>query len=140
MSDACVFCRLVQDRSQVPYWLAESDRALAFLTIRPLRAGHSLVIPKVHAPDLAGLTPVDWDAMMALTARLVPLPRRKLGATGENLFVASGPGSEQGVSHLHVHVIPRSPDDGLRWNDWWEPKTDSPPVTRLVELAQRIRS
>lgn len=35
-----------------------------------------------------------------------------LGATGVNLLNASGPASGQSVDHLHVHVVPRWPDDG----------------------------
>ena len=111
MADECIFCRIVENRSMVPHWLAESDKALAFLDINPIRTGHTLVIPKAHAVDLRTITDGDWAAVAGLSARVVNLLRRKLGTTGENLFVASGPGSEQSVFHLHVHIIPRSPDD-----------------------------
>ncbi len=124
----------------VPHWLAESDKALAFLDINPIRTGHTLVIPKAHAVDLRTITDGDWAAVAGLSARVVNLLRRKLGTTGENLFVASGPGSEQSVFHLHVHIIPRSPDDDLRWNDWWKTKAFTPPTAELNALAKKIRS
>ena len=140
MSEDCIFCRIVADRSMIPYWVAESDRALAFLDINPIRTGHTLVIPKAHAVDLASVTEADWEAVAGLSARVLNILRRKLGTSGENLFVASGPGSEQSVFHLHVHVIPRTPDDDLHWNDWWETKAFTPPTAELVSLAKKIRS
>jgi histidine triad (HIT) family protein len=139
MADDCIFCRIVADRSLAPYWVAESDRALAFLDIHPMRTGHSLVIPKAHVADLSTVTEEDWAAVAGLSARVLNILRRKLGTTGENLFVASGPGSEQAVFHLHVHIIPRKTGDDLRWTDWWETKTSTPPQKDLVALAKKIR-
>jgi histidine triad (HIT) family protein len=140
MAADCIFCRMVADRSLVPYWVAESERALAFLDINPIRTGHTLVIPKSHVVDLAGVTEEDWAAVAGLSARVLNLLRSKLGTTGENLFVASGPGSEQSVFHLHVHVIPRTPGDDLRWSDWWATKQFSPPKADLTVLAEKIRN
>jgi histidine triad (HIT) family protein len=140
MAEECIFCRLVADRSMVPYWLAESDLALAFLDIRPIRTGHTLVIPKAHALDLTTATDEDWAAVAGLSARVVNILRRKLGTTGENVFIASGPGSEQSVFHLHVHIIPRTPNDDLHWADWWATKVFSPGPEDLVALAEKIRS
>lgn len=140
MAGDCIFCRIVADRSMAPYWVAESERALAFLDIRPIRTGHTLVIPKAHVLDVANVTDEDWAAVARLSARVLNILRRKLGTTGENLFVASGPGSEQSVFHLHVHIIPRKEGDDLRWNDWWQTKVFAPPTEDLVGLAQRIRS
>jgi histidine triad (HIT) family protein len=140
MAADCIFCRMVADRSLVPYWVAESDRALAFLDINPIRTGHTLVISKSHAVDLAGVTEEDWAAVAGLSARVLNILRMKLGTTGENLFVASGPGSEQSVFHLHVHVIPRTPGDDLHWSDWWATKQFTPPKADLIALAEKIRN
>ncbi len=139
MGEECIFCRIVADRSLAPYWLAESDRALAFLDIHPIRTGHALVIPKAHVLDLGSVTRDDWGAVAELTARVQKILRRTLGTTGENLFVASGPGSEQSVFHLHLHVVPRRVGDDLHWSDWWATKVVTPPTEELVALARRIR-
>lgn len=123
----------------MPYWIAESDRALAFLDIHPIRTGHTLVIPKSHAVDLAGITDADWADVAGLSARVLNILRRRLGTTGENLFVASGPGSEQSVPHLHVHVVPRTAGDDLHFTDWWATKQTSPSPAELAALARKIR-
>jgi histidine triad (HIT) family protein len=140
MPAACVFCRMVVDRALVPHWIAESERALAFLDIRPIRHGHALVVPKAHATDLSDVRPSDWDATCRLAREVAALLRTRLGTTGENLLVASGPGSEQSVFHLHVHVIPRRVQDDLRWNDWWQTKVQTPTEAELRDLAAEIRA
>ncbi|MCI4351946.1 MAG: HIT domain-containing protein [Thermoplasmata archaeon] len=139
MAGQCIFCKIVEDRSMAPQWLAESDRALAFLDIHPIRVGHTLVIPKAHSIELFDVAPEDWVAVGELTTRVARLLREALGTRGENLFAASGPGSEQSVFHLHVHIIPRTTGDDLRWNDWWATKVFTPPQSDLVALAKRIR-
>jgi histidine triad (HIT) family protein len=42
--------------------------------------------------------------------------QRSLGGAGVNILNASSPGSDQSVPHLHFHVVPRWPGDGL---DTW---------------------
>ncbi len=123
-----------------PHWIARSDRAFAFLDIRPIRVGHALVVPKRHAVNLSDVSPDDWAAVNALVLDVARLLRTTLGTDGENLLVASGPGSEQSVFHLHVHVIPRKQNDDLRWNDWWQTKVFTPPEPELIALAGRIRT
>ncbi len=139
MYPSCVFCNLVRTPARIALRIAESDRALAFLDINPIRYGHSLVIPKAHVTDLSDVSPEDLEGVMTLARKVAALLRRRLGTTGENLLVASGPGSEQSVLHLHVHVIPRLPDDDLRWNDWWQTKVRHPDDAELEALAQSIR-
>lgn len=140
MPEECIFCRLVHDRSMVPYWIAETDRAFAFLDIRPLRPGHALVIPKTHTLDLASVSPEDWRAVCDLAIEVQRRLRQALGTTGENLLVASGPGSEQSVFHLHLHVIPRALNDDLRLTEWWESKVSTPSRDDLIRLAERVRN
>ena len=123
----------------VPYWIAETERAFAFLDIRPLRPGHALVIPKTHTLDLASVPPEDWTAVCELTKEVQQRLRRTLGTTGENLVIASGPGSEQSVFHLHMHVIPRTADDGLQMSAWWETKVGHPSKEEMVRMAERTR-
>ena len=61
----CPFCRIV--RRELPASVVGEDESTkAFLDIRPVAAGHTLVIPKAHAPSLA-------DLPEALGARLFPM-------------------------------------------------------------------
>ncbi|MFJ9774390.1 HIT family protein [Kitasatospora sp. NPDC101157] len=70
-------------------------------------------MPTAHHADVFD-TPTD---VLAETVDLVQCVagamRSALRATGVNILNASGPASEQSVRHLHFHVVPRWPDDGI---------------------------
>lgn len=139
MEGTCLFCEIVRDRSRVPHWIAESDEAFAFLDVQPIRPGHTLVVPKRHVTDLSDVTPDDAKALFDLVLEVAAQLRQRLGTSGENLLVASGPGSEQSVLHLHVHVIPRRANDNLRWDDWWRTKILPTSFAELASLAASVR-
>jgi len=45
--DSCIFCKIVQ--GEIPaHKVYEDDSFLAFLDIRPMSPGHTLIIPKKH--------------------------------------------------------------------------------------------
>ena len=78
-----------------------------------LAPGHSLVIPTEHAPGIQEVSAQSLASTMALVQKVAVAMHAGLGATGVNVLSASGPGSEQSVPHLHLHVVPRWPNDGL---------------------------
>lgn len=113
----CIFCSIVA--GDIPSArVHEDDDVYAFMDIGPLAPGHVLVIPKQHASDVHDLP----DEAMAAIGRAVPRIARAVqqatGAPGYNLHLANGACAGQVVWHVHLHVIPRAPGDGLgyRWN------------------------
>jgi histidine triad (HIT) family protein len=114
----------------------EDERTLAFLDNRPLFPGHSLLVPRDHYETLADL-PDELVGSLFESARLlsvaVPKAMRKPGS-----FVALNNVVSQSVPHLHVHVVPRKPRDGLRGFFWPRTKYDSEDEMRKV--AERVRS
>jgi histidine triad (HIT) family protein len=112
--EACVFCQIVTDRE--PASVVYSDAAiLAFMDLRPINAGHLLVVPRGHAARLADLDERLGAAMFAVGQRLAGAIRRSgLPCQGVNLFVADGEVAGQEVMHVHLHVLPRTPGDGFR--------------------------
>jgi histidine triad (HIT) family protein len=109
----CIFCEIVAGRAPARV-VDEDERTLAFLDIFPLTAGHTLVIPKQHAADLLDAPPDDVAAVARMAQRVATRVRDELGAPGINLLQATGAIALQTVFHLHVHVLPRYPDDGFR--------------------------
>ncbi|MGW1559560.1 HIT family protein [Streptomyces sp. NPDC002144] len=47
------------------------------------------------------------------------LRRSELPCEGVNVFLADGEVADQTVFHLHVHVFPRTADDGFRLEVRW---------------------
>lgn len=109
----CIFCRIA--RSELPaHKVYEDERTFAFLDIRPVNAGHTLVIPKAHSHNIFDIAPEDWIAMAA-TARLVAIAIEKgMGADGVNIAMNNREHAGQVVDHPHLHVIPRFKGDGIK--------------------------
>jgi histidine triad (HIT) family protein len=132
----CVFCEIVA--GQRPAHIVLDDGVvLAFLDIRPLFPGHTLVVPREHHVTLADL-PDDaiggFFSRVRLVARAV---EHGLGAEGS--FVAQNNRVSQSVPHLHVHVVPRTKGDGLRGFFWprarYESDDDAAAVARRLSDA-----
>lgn len=110
-----MFCRLLAGDGPA-VWIWRGDAASALVPKHSSWPGHTLVISNEHA---VGVQDVSTAAMIAV-AGLVQLVALRmgdtLGSTGVNVLNASGPGSGQSVDHLHFHVVPKWPDDGM---DLW---------------------
>src|SRR5919201_2563851 len=130
----CRFCQIIagDEPSQVVF---EDDRTLAFLDNRPLFPGHSLLVPREHYETLGDLSD-DLIGTVFENARLlsvaIPKAMRKPGS-----FVAVNNVVSQSVPHLHVHVVPRKPKDGLRGFFW--PRTKYESEDQMREVAERVR-
>lgn len=136
MTAGCVFCAIVADEADASF-VASSELAVAFLDIRPVGTGHTLVIPRRHAVGLADLEDAEGAELVRL-GRQIAVAQRELGlAEGVNLFLADGEVAGQEVFHAHLHVLARRRDDGLRL------AVDYPPPPDREELdatAARLRA
>ena len=129
----CLFCRLVA--GEIPaHKIYENDRVLAFLDIHPVSVGHTLVIPKAHAENLAANSLEDAKAMMEAIHMLAPLITRALGASAYNLGMNHGEDAGQDILHTHLHIMPRRPGEPRSFE-----KT-SPSQEELKATAEKIRA
>jgi histidine triad (HIT) family protein len=134
-SDAdCRFCQIIAG-DEAAHVVFEDEHSLAFLDNRPLFPGHSLLVPRDHHETFADL-PGELVGSLFANARLlssaIPRAMRKPGS-----FVALNNVVSQSVPHLHVHVVPRKPKDGLRGFFW--PRTKYSSEKEMREVAQRVR-
>ncbi len=100
----CIFCNIVAGEipSRVVY---EDDSFLAFLDVRPLNPGHTLVIPKKHHRWV-------WDmentpAYMEVCHKIANAQR---SAFETDHIVSLIFGEE--VPHAHMWLVPRHENDG----------------------------
>jgi histidine triad (HIT) family protein len=111
----CRFCRIIAG-DEPGFVVLDEPAVVAFLDVRPLFAGHVLVVPRQHVDTLADL-PDDLVEPLFTTVRLVSVAmERALGSGGS--FVAINNKVSQSQPHLHVHVAPRTKGDGLRGFFW----------------------
>ena len=130
----CVFCRIVDGRHEAPI-VFEDEETLAFLDHRPLFYGHTLVIPRRHVETLAEL-PEELVPRLFLTAQLIARAI-ETGLAAKGTFLGINNRVSQSVPHLHVHVVPRNPKDGLRGFFWPRRNYDSPETMRRVQETLR---
>jgi histidine triad (HIT) family protein len=94
---------------QIPAHIAyEDDTYIAIHDISPQAPVHLLVIPKKPIATLNDLNPED----AALVGGLFPLASKlvkKLGHTDFRTVFNCGPGAQQTVFHLHLHVLAGRP-------------------------------
>jgi histidine triad (HIT) family protein len=130
----CRFCKIVAG-DEPSHVVFEDERTLAFLDNRPLFPGHSLLVPREHVETLGDL-PDELLNPLFESARLlsvaIPKAMRKPGS-----FVAMNNVVSQSVPHLHVHVVPRKPKDGLRGFFW--PRTKYESEDQMRDVAERVR-
>ena len=110
---SCIFCSIIAGDAPAEI-VFEDDSVMAFMDINPASPGHTLVVPKEHFQDLMDIEPDLAAAVMRVATRVSRAAKRSLGSDGVNLFLASGRAAFQSVFHVHMHVIPRWQDDGLR--------------------------
>ncbi|MBI2078510.1 MAG: HIT family protein [Euryarchaeota archaeon] len=110
MAGECLFCRIAQ--GQIPsHKVHEDATTFAFLDIRPLTKGHTLVIPKSHVLKFEDLTPKDAEALFQAVHTLLPRICQAVGAPASTVAINNGRESGQEVPHVHVHIVPRTKGD-----------------------------
>ena len=131
----CIFCKIVA--GEIPcFKLHEDDATLAFMDINPASEGHALVIPKEHAADVHAVSEAAIAATVVTAKKVAAAIEKTLHPGGMNLVQCNGPAAAQSVMHFHMHVLPRSDDDGLALNWGLEPGD----MDAIGVLAERIRA
>ena len=115
MTAGCKFCRIIEGELPAHFVLDDGD-VVAFLDHRPLFPGHTLVLPRAHIETLADLPADRVGPFFRQVQRVDGAVRAAMEAPGS--FVAENNVVSQSVAHLHVHVVPRRPKDGLRGFFW----------------------
>ncbi len=131
----CTFCRIVAGDAPA-HVVLDDEVALAFLDIRPLFAGHVLLVPRDHVEVLPDLPADRVGPLFERAQRIAAAVVEVLGAQGS--FVAMNNTVSQSVPHLHVHVVPRTKGDGLRGFFWPRTKYDSD--DHAADVAARLRA
>ena len=109
----CIFCKIV--RGEIPSnKIYEDNLVLAFLDIRPISMGHTLVIPKSHCNDIFDMQEKDASAVMLAVKKVANAVLHGLNAEGVNVLNSNRKTAGQEVFHYHAHVIPRYANDKIK--------------------------
>lgn len=109
----CIFCKIV--RGELPATKVYEDKdTLAFLDINPVNIGHVLVIPKGHHANIFEIPEKDLLDVVRTVKKVSHAVKKGLQADGINVTINNEPAAGQVVFHLHIHIIPRTVNDGFK--------------------------
>lgn len=130
----CIFDAVAAGAAPAHLVLEETD-LVAFLDIRPVFPGHTLVVPRQHYETVADLPPGMAGRLWDAGARVAAAQRVALGAAGT--FFGVNDVVSQSVPHVHLHVVPRRFKDGLRGFFW--PRQRYGGEAEAAETARALR-
>ncbi|MFC1997648.1 HIT family protein [Chloroflexota bacterium] len=132
----CIFCQIIAGESPVSKFY-QDDIVLGLMDISPVTTGHVMVIPKVHAANLAELDEETGKHLWTITQRTAAAIRESgVRCEGINLFLADGEAAFQDVFHVHMHVIPRYKGDPFKIDADWDV---NPSRDELDQIAGQIK-
>ncbi len=132
--DTCLFCRIVAN--EIPsYTVYEDAHTRAFLDILPCTPGHTMVILKTHGETILDYDDAQLNSLWSTVRRVTGALKR---AFKTDIFtIGINHGEPSGVHHLHVHIIPRFPDDG---GGVIQSVVQKEAKTGLTDVCEKIRT
>ena len=134
MNTDCIFCSIVA--GTIPsIKVYEDEYTYAFLDIKPINPGHTLVIPKAHYANIFEI-PADLMRHYGETVKKVShAVYEGVHADGLNITMNNGEHAGQIVFHAHIHLMPRFKDDGYPLWKHKRPYHDG----EALEVAEKIK-
>jgi histidine triad (HIT) family protein len=103
-----IFTKII--KGDIPaHTLYEDDKTIAFLTIQPVREGHTLVVPKVQVDQYIDLPDDYYDALWRTVKKVAAHIRETTGKDRVGVVIKG-----IDVPHAHVHLIPFDPGEPLK--------------------------
>ena len=97
---ASIFTKII--KGELPsFKIFENDLVLAFLNIRPVKPGHTLVVPKVEVDYFVDVPEPYYSEVFQIAKKISPAIQK---ASGAKRIATTAIGLE--VPHFHYHLVP----------------------------------
>jgi histidine triad (HIT) family protein len=108
----CTFCPIAAADVDADLVAVRTEHVFVIPALRqhPNNRGHALVLPLEHTRNLVDASPVVRNEIFAVAAQLTSAVLSLYRAEGSIVF-QNNTDPQDPVFHLHVHVVPRFPDD-----------------------------
>jgi histidine triad (HIT) family protein len=132
--DDCIFCKIIAGK--IPcHKIYEDENFISFLDINPVAEGHVLVATKRHFRTLLDVDPRIAGEYLKVVQKVARKVCDALGVTDFNVVNANGRLAQQSVDHVHYHIVPRRPSDGI---DLWFHGRKETTQEELASLAKKL--
>ncbi|MBP1666582.1 MAG: histidine triad protein [Bacteroidetes bacterium] len=126
---ATLFSRII--KGEIPcYKIAEDDRYFAFLDINPLKAGHTLVVPKQETDYIFDLDNEMLAGLIVFSKKVAVAIKKAFPCNRIGVAVL---GLE--IPHVHIHLVPM---DSMEDVNFRNPKLKFTPE-EFKQIAEKIR-
>jgi histidine triad (HIT) family protein len=132
MPESCTFCKIA--RKEAPAnTVFEDEKIIAFLSIQPITAGHTLVVPKKHYENIYEIPEEEVAYLYKIVKKMAYAVKNAVSAEGIRIVQNNGEAAGQVIFHLHVHIIP------MNKNRPWLHHPENRDADALKDDARRIR-
>ena len=136
----CIFCKIVSGKLRARI-INENDYAMAFLDAFPLSSGHTLVVPKAHFSKVQDMDKEYSCAVFSIACQIAAILEPTVRANASTIAIHNGRDAGQEVPHVHIHIVPRSVNDGAgpihsMFNS--RPKLNDEEMDKLADKLRKI--
>jgi histidine triad (HIT) family protein len=125
---ATIFTRII--KGEIPcYKVAEDERYFAFLDINPLKAGHTLVVPKQETDYIFDLDDEKLSGLILFSKKIAKAIRAAFPCNRIGIAIL---GLE--VPHAHIHLVPMDSMEDINFKN---PKLKFTPE-EFKEITEKI--
>lgn len=108
----CILCEIIKNNPAViNLKICETRYIYCSVNLYPYNSGHSMIFPKRHITDLRNLLKEEEYHLWQTTKIVMNLLDKLYNPTGFNVGFNIGNYSGASIEHLHLHIIPRYPNE-----------------------------
>ncbi len=113
--DTCPFC----NPAILGNAYLESNNFLAVYNIAPVLPGHSLIITKDHVTSIMELSDDELYEFVSFSRKAIRILSTVFQTEAFNWILQEKEEAGQTIAHMHIHIIPRKPEDMPEPGDWY---------------------
>jgi ATP adenylyltransferase len=108
----CILCAIAAGESAVPHLdLARTERFVVTLNLYPYNPGHIMVFPARHIEDVREYDNAEWTELKRVETAALDVLTEEYEPAGFNVGYNLGPAGGASIPHLHLHIVPRYPNE-----------------------------
>jgi ATP adenylyltransferase len=135
----CIFCAVAKKGRKVEKLeVYRTKRWVASVNLHPYNVGHLLLFPIRHVVDVRGLTKTETTELHSLQSLSLDVLDAAYEPVGYNVGFNIGRSAGASIEHLHLHVVPRFPNEAGFMDILSETRTIVEDPKRTISRLRRM--
>lgn len=130
---SCPFC----NPAVLDYTFLESDKFLAVYNIAPVLPGHSLIITRAHLISMMELSEKELYEFVSFSRKAIRILSHVFQTKAFNWTLQEKEEAGQTVAHMHIHILPRKPEDLSEPGEWYPKLMNN--IDNIIDSSKRPR-